>query len=162
MLFLPKREISTPLDWLYSRYLCFAVAVYLFFLMFWPVLMGDQPFHNTKSTELVHHISNGVHPDKPENPEAIGITTPLWRLIQKCWDGERTRRPRIQDIVAGVGNAAANWHTDMPLGGTEHREEPVSEELSSDSKHGEFLFLIVIFPLHHLCSQNIPGLSECR
>ena len=112
------------------------------FLTFWQVLTGDQPFHRIKSTELVYHVSNGLRPEKPENAEAIGISDPLWGLIQKCWDGERTRRPQIQVVVAGVGSAAVNWRTDMPPGGTEHQEEPVSEEPSSDSKHSEFLFLI--------------------
>ena len=133
-----------------------------FFLTFREVLTGDQPFHNIRATELVYHVSNGVRPDKPENAEAIGISDPLWELIRKCWDGEKMRRPGIQEVVAGVGNAAANWNKDMPPGGTEHREEPVSEEPSSDSKHSEFLFLIVVFPLHHLCSWDIPGLSERR
>ena len=113
-----------------------------FFLMFWQVLTGDQPFHHIKSTELVYHVSNGLRPEKPENAEAIGISDPLWGFIRKCWDDERTRRPQIQEVVAGVGSAAANWHTDMPPGGAEHQEEPVSEEPSNDLKHNESLFLI--------------------
>ena len=50
----------------------------------------------------------------------------------------------------GVGNAAANWHTDMPPGGMEHREEPASEESLHDPKHSGFLYLIVLFSLHHI------------
>ena len=59
---------------------------------------------------------SGVRPSKPANAETVGISEPLWKLIQKCWDDDRGRRPQIREVVAGVGRAATNWHTDMPPG----------------------------------------------
>ena len=125
-------------------------------------MTGDQPFHNLSPTELRYYVSLGVRPERPENAEAIGISNPLWKLIQKCWEGDKSRRPQIQEVLAGVGSAAANWHTDMPPDGTGHWEETASEESSHDPKHGEFLFLIVRFSLHHWCSWDIPRSSERR
>jgi len=105
--------------------------------MFDQVLTGEQPFRNIKATELAYHVSFGVRPDLPANAEAIGISDSLWKLIRKCWDGEKTRRPRIQEVVTGVGRVAAKWHTEMPPSATEHREDSVVSEESGDNKHGE-------------------------
>jgi hypothetical protein len=91
--------------------------------------------------ELAHHVSSGVRPEKPANAEAIGISDSLWGLMQKCWEGDRTRRPRIQEAVAGVGNTAAKWHTDMPPSNTEDsdaEEESDAEVYSNELHHGEF------------------------
>lgn len=118
-------------------------------LTFRQVLTGEKPFHNVKPLELAYYVSSGVRPEKPANAEAIGISDSLWKLIQKCWDGERTRRPQIQEVVASVGDAAANWHTDMPPSGAKHRKDSVVEDVGSDElNHGEFsLFPIVPFLL---------------
>jgi len=105
--------------------------------MFHQVLTGEAPFREFKPAELAYHVSHGARPGKPANPMAIGISDPLWELIQKCWDDDRTRRPQIQEVVAGVGSAAANWHTEMPPGHTERPEDSVEE--SDELSHGELL-----------------------
>lgn len=118
----------------------------LVFPEFRQVLTGEQPFRDIKPVELPYHISQGVRPEKPADAEAIGISDSLWELIQKCWDGERKRRPQIQEVVAGVGDAAADWHTDMPPNGTEHLEDSVTKEGPGVPNYGEFsLFHIVLF-----------------
>ena len=69
-----------------------------------------------KSGELVWATLSGIRPSKPANAETVGISESLWELIQKCWDGVSGWRPQIREVVAGVGRAANNWHTDMPPG----------------------------------------------
>ena len=44
----------------------------------------------------------------------IGLSDPLWDLIQNCWDGDRSQRPWMQDVEVRVGNAAAQWETPVP------------------------------------------------
>ena len=109
-----------------------------FFLTLCQVLTGEQPFRDIKPREVAYHVATGVRPGKPVDAETIGISDSLWKLIQKCWDGEKTRRPQIQEVVAGIGDAADNWHADMPPSGTEHREDSAPEEESDELKHGEF------------------------
>ena len=53
-------------------------------------------------------LPSGVLPEKPANAEAIGISDSSWKLLQRCWDGERMRRLRVQEVVASAGDAAAN------------------------------------------------------
>ena len=133
----PKRVTYMPSDWSYFRYSCCASPSARLFFTLGQVLTGEQPFRNVKATELAYHVSFGVRPDLPANAESIGISDSLWKLIRKCWEGEKTRRPRIQEVVTGVGRAAAKWHTDMPPSATEYREDSVVSEESGDNKHGE-------------------------
>jgi len=97
--------------------------------------------------ELAYHVSSGVRPEKPANAEAIGISNSLWKLLQRCWDGDKTQRPQIREVVARVGSAADDWHADMPPSVVDHLEDP-SEEDSDELKHGKSSFsAIVLFVL---------------
>ena len=112
-----------------------AVTIYVPFPIFRQVLTEERPFGNIKLVELSYHVSFGVRPEKPGNAEAIGISDSLWKLVQECWKGDRMRRPRIQEVVAGVGDAAVNWDADMP---PSNEEDSDAEEDSDELHHGEF------------------------
>jgi len=92
--------------------------------------------------ELAYHVSSGVRPEKPANAEAIGISNSLWKLLQRCWDGDKTQRPQIREVVARAGSAADNWHADMPPSVVDHLEDP-SEEDSDELEHGGSSFSAV-------------------
>ena len=143
MRFLPKREISTPSGWSSFRYAYCDTAIYVLSLTIRQVLTGEQPFRNIKPLELAYHVSLGVRPEKPANADAIGISDSLWKLMQRCWEGDRTRRPRIQEVVAGICDAATDWHTDMPPSSTEHREDSDDEEDSDELKYSKFLLVLI-------------------
>ena len=113
--------------------------------MFCQVLTGKQPFRDMKPPELAYHVSSGFRPEKPADAEAIGISDSLWKLIQKCWDGEKARRPQVQEVVTRVGDTAASWRTEVPPSAMEHREESAEED-SDELKHGEFIsFSLALF-----------------
>ena len=107
------------------------------FLTFCKVLTGRQPFRDMKPPGVPYHVSSGFRPEKPADAEAIGISDSLWKLIQKCWQGERARRPQVQEVVVGVGDAAASWSTEMPPSVMEYREESVEQD-SDELEHGAF------------------------
>ena len=108
------------------------------------VLTGELPFSGIKSLELGFHVWSGVRPFKPDNAEDIGISESLWKLIQKCWDGQKARRPKIQEVVDGVGNAAANWHGLIPPSTAVHVEDSYEEESEDELKHGEPLCFHIV------------------
>ena len=120
------------------------------------VLTGQQPYYGLQLSEIGFLVENGGRPDKPVNAEDIGISDPLWELVRSCWDGDKMRRPPIQEIAAGVDHAAANWCTDMPPSGTIQQEYPVIETNSASSEDCEFvpfpgsysLFSSVLYRLH--------------
>ena len=64
-----------------------------------------MPFESTKGLHLVCSIVKGDRPTKPTNAAEIGLSGSLWELLQACWDGDRTRRPRMQYVEAQIGNA---------------------------------------------------------
>ena len=109
----------------------------LLFLTICQVLTGEMPFREVKSLELGLHVWSGHRPSKPENAEDIGITDSLWKLIQKCWDGEKMRRPKIQQIVDGAGNAAANWHELIPPSTAADTEDTYEDDSEDELKHGQ-------------------------
>ena len=113
-------------------------AFSLRFLTFRQVLTGEYPFQNVKPQELSYHVVSGVRPDKPADAENIGILDPLWELMEKCWRGDKTRRPRIQEVMEGVGDAAADWHTEMPPGGTGQQEDSGIGEDSDELDRSKF------------------------
>jgi len=121
----------------------------LSFLTFCQVLIGRQPFPDMKLPELVFRVSSGLRPEKPANAEVIGVSDSLWELIEKCWVDDRMRRPQIEEVVAGVGDAAAKWNKDMPPSDVEPRQE-TAEDDSDELEHGEFSLLpIVLVFLRH-------------
>ena len=54
--------------------------------------------------------------------------------MKKCWRGDKTRRPRVEEVVKEIDAAAANWHTAMEPSGPEQREDSFVEgELGVDN-----------------------------
>ena len=72
-----------------------------------------MPFHGTKGLHLAFSIVNGTRPAKPENATAIGLSDPVWELLQACWNEDRSLRPQIQHVEVQVGNAATRWRAPM-------------------------------------------------
>jgi hypothetical protein len=108
-------------------------------LTFRQVLTGELPLRNYRPQELAYYVSYGARPEKPANAKDIGISDPLWELIKKCWDGNISQRPKIQEVVKGVGSAVDDWHTDMPPSGAEQLEDSLADEDSDELKHGGYL-----------------------
>jgi len=65
--------------------------------------------------------------------------------MQKCWDGNLSRRPQIQEVVEGMGNAAAKWRVVAPPSPMEYAEDSAEEE-SDELPHGGFPLAPVVSP----------------
>ena len=63
--------------------------------------------------------------------------------MKKCWRGDKTRRPRVEEVVKGIDAAAANWNTDMQPSGPEQQEDSFVED-ESDIDHGVFAPISVV------------------
>ena len=129
------------------------------FLTICQVLMGEYPFRDIRAPELAYRVPLGARPPKPENAEAIGISESFWEFIQKCWDGDPRRRPQIQEVVEGVGNAAANWRITTPPNAIEHREDSEDSDSEEMAHVGEFSLVPVVPPvLEHFVQWRYSGL----
>jgi hypothetical protein len=59
--------------------------------------------------ELGYSVIEGLRPAKPGNAAAIGFSDSLWEFAQRCWDGNMRLRPKVTEVAAHLGEAAANW-----------------------------------------------------
>ena len=86
----------------------------------------------------------GLRPQKPGNASAIGFSDLLWSLVQRCWDGDMKLRPRIAEVAARLGEAAANWKGLMPPCAQAENAASDSEPMQYSMEHSEFEILIVL------------------
>lgn len=63
-------------------------------------------------------IVNGARPPRPDNSTTIGLSDPLWDLLQDCWNGDRSQRPQMQEVEVQIGDVAAQM--------SHHRLAPLS------------------------------------
>jgi len=78
------------------------------------VLCGHHPYLEIQSDILVTHaIMEGVRPKKPEGQGAksLGFSDELWGIVELCWLEDRDARPKVEDILSCLNNAAALWDT---------------------------------------------------
>ena len=97
------------------------------------VLTGQIPFRGAHESEVVFLVLEGRRPAKPENASVIGLSDLLWDLVQRCWDDNRERRPKVAEVVEHLEKAAANWDGLMPPSVPVEVVAPDSEEEMSDS-----------------------------
>ena len=95
---------------------------------------------------LGHFVLRGMRPTKPENSSTIGFSDPLWVFTQQCWDGKMELRPKVEEVVAHLEEAAAGWNGLMPPTSQVGSEVCGSEETSDLNKYGEFESLIPSIP----------------
>ena len=56
--------------------------VFTFAMLVVEVFTGKVPFEGQKNEALVLLISQG---GRPENPQAVGLTNEMWKLLESCW-----------------------------------------------------------------------------
>ena len=88
-------------------------------------------------------VIDGKRPDKPENASVIGFSDSLWGFAQRCWDGKMELRPKVEEVVTHLGEAAANWSGLMPPSvQTENVASEDVEDTTDTVKYSELEILI--------------------
>ena len=74
--------------------------VYAFGMVVYEVLTGCPPFgkEGRRFAEVTLRIIKGERPNKPENTQDTGFGGGTWKLVEKCWNGNRDKRPTVEDI----------------------------------------------------------------
>jgi serine/threonine-protein kinase len=76
----------------------FSADVFAFGMIMYAVLAGNVPFSTHPSVFAIQQdIVNDRRPGFPAD-----TPTPLVNLARRCWDGDRTRRPRFQEVIAAL------------------------------------------------------------
>jgi hypothetical protein len=83
-------------------------------IYFFQVLTGEFPLRGVRPPELGYSVAQGLRPAKPVNASSIGFSDLLWGFVQRCWDGDMNKRPKVAEVVAHLKEAATNWNSLMP------------------------------------------------
>lgn len=73
--------------------------IFAFAMLAVEVFSGKVPFGNLKNESVVIQISSGKRPSKPQAAEQLGLTAEMWKFIEKCWTGNPSKRPTIDEVV---------------------------------------------------------------
>ena len=85
-----------------------AADVFAFAMLAVEIFTGRVPFEGQGNSTAVCRIHSGDRPEFPQNGLDVGLTEPMRRLIQKCWNADPTKRPTIDDVVREWGGLLEN------------------------------------------------------
>jgi len=71
--------------------------IFAFAMLAIEVFTGELPFGSVRHETAILMIARGQRPEKP--PESCGLTTEMWKFIQRCWHQNPTKRPDIDAVV---------------------------------------------------------------
>ena len=73
--------------------------VFAFAMFSVEVFTGKIPFEEQKNEAVVLRILLGGRPEVPENAQAVGLTSEMWKLLESCWRQNPRRRPTMEEVV---------------------------------------------------------------
>ena len=73
--------------------------IFAFAMLAMEVFTGELPFGDVRHETAILMIARGQRPEKPHGVENRGLTTEIWRFIQKCWHQNPKKRPDIEAVV---------------------------------------------------------------
>jgi hypothetical protein len=95
------------------------------------VFTGRPPFDGRSDAGVACLISKGSRPERPHDAEGVGLTIPVWELLERCWDQDPAKRPTIQEVVRSCeALLGGNQPTQRTLADQSH-VEPVPDAESS-------------------------------
>ena len=79
-------------------------------LTYHQVLCGNPPYWDIANKgAVIHAITEGVRPEKPEEAEGLGFTEGLWGVVQRCWLVDPSARPDVRKILSHLNHATWSW-----------------------------------------------------
>ncbi|KAF9646892.1 kinase-like protein [Thelephora ganbajun] len=73
--------------------------IFAFAMLVIEVLTGELPFGDVRHESAILMIAHGKRPEKPQDAESLGLTTEMWKFIQRCWHQNPSKRPDINTVV---------------------------------------------------------------
>jgi len=74
--------------------------IFAFAMLDIEVFTEELPFGDIRHETAIIKIAQGQRPEKPRAVESRGLTTEMWRFIQRCWHQNPARRPDIDTVVS--------------------------------------------------------------
>ena len=79
------------------------------------VLTGKVPFYDVKTDAVMMRIVRGIRPERPRLSHTIGLTDPVWTMVDGCWKEHYSLRPDVPTVARCLATAAAQWTPTPPL-----------------------------------------------
>ena len=73
--------------------------VFAFAMLAVEVFSGEVPFPDMTNGTVVVQIAGGKRPAKPPAAEQLGLTTEMWKFVEKCWLANPSKRPTMDEVV---------------------------------------------------------------
>ena len=89
--------------------------VFAFAMLAVEVFTGEIPFGNMTNKMVSVEIAQGKRPAKPEAGEQLGLTTEIWKFVEKCWSQNPAERPTMDEVVR-TWEGFVNGYVVFPLG----------------------------------------------
>ena len=80
------------------------------------VLSGNPPYWDIKNQGLlIHAITEGYRPKKPDPAESLGFTDEMWKIVQHCWLADASARPDTRTMLSYLNRATWLWGSRRPV-----------------------------------------------
>ena len=79
-------------------------AIHLF-----QVLTGLRPFRNFSVFRTMDVVMTGERPGKPDDAKSLGLSEPLWVLVELCWSKESSERPTARRLLDHLSDVSHTW-----------------------------------------------------
>lgn len=126
------------LRWLFTRFVTYLDRLsHVICLMRDKVMTGNIPFHNYQQHAAALKVGEGFRPERPENAVAIGISDPLWQIVEDCWETECMKRSTIHVVLEQLSQIAQYWVPPSPVAEYSGPGKDDSDESSWSSIRGK-------------------------
>jgi len=68
-------------------------------MVIYEVLSGNAPFATHGVVSVIHKVTAGRRPERPQGTEGAWFVDRLWDTLRLCWAHQPEGRPAIQDVL---------------------------------------------------------------
>ena len=73
--------------------------VFAFAMVAVEVFTDRIPFEGRNNEAAMLQISRGNRPKMPGNAQEVGLTSEMWKLLERCWQQSPEERPKMEEVV---------------------------------------------------------------
>jgi hypothetical protein len=83
-----------------------------------------MPFYEMhREVQAALKVVQGLRPPRPSDAINLGLTEPIWSLMQACWTTDAKARPSASSVLKSIDDVA------RPNPSREHLPSPVDETM---------------------------------
>ncbi|KAH8119611.1 kinase-like domain-containing protein, partial [Phellopilus nigrolimitatus] len=121
--------------------------VYALAMVILEIFSDNVPFHDKSEAGVVIAITLGIKPEHPgADAVALGLTSDIWELMERCWQIDWRRRPSLREILSCIEKKRLSFPSDVLPS-----EIETAELINHEFHCSERLSLLYL----HICSDHL-------